>query len=129
MFLRISTDDDDVVTTSSRVIEIVQIPTSATVSDIANIIRIDNSNGNKNCWLNCVIQVLAHMLNLVPYQPDQSQNPMINAFLNYLKNITTMKKGSTLCVDDETLYIREEQRFLSLKAIFSKIIGDHQFNS
>ena len=84
VFLRISTDDDDVVTTSSRVIdaiedihtiedntsslEIVQIPTSATVSDIANIIRFDNSTGNNNCWLNCVIRVLAHMLNLVPNQ-------------------------------------------------------------
>ena len=74
VFLRISTDDDDVVTTSSRVIdaiedihtiedntsslEIVQIPTSATVSDIANIIHFDNSSGKNNCWLNCVIRVI-----------------------------------------------------------------------
>ena len=122
-FLRISTEVDDVVTISSKVIdaiedihtiedntsslEIVQIQTSATVSDIANIIRFDNSTGNNNCWLNCVIRVLAHMLNLVLYQPDQSQNPMINAFLKYLKNNTTMKKGGTLCVDGKSLYIRE----------------------
>ena len=94
VFLRISIDKVDVVTTSSMVIdadthtiedntsskEIVQIPTSATVSDIANIICFDNSTRNNNCWLNCVIRVLAHMLNLVPYQPDQSQNPIIDVF-------------------------------------------------
>ena len=114
LFLRISTDDDDVVTTSSRVIDaiedmhtigdntrskeivqipsrvidadthtiedntsskkIVQIPTSATVSDIENNIRFDNCTGNNNCWLNCVIQFLPHMLNLVPEQHMYEKN-------------------------------------------------------
>ena len=54
---------------------------------------------------------------------------MINAFLEYLKIITTIKKGRTLCIDDKTVHIREQQCFLSVKEIFSKIIGHHQFNS
>ena len=40
-----------------------------------------------------------------------------------------MKEGGTLCVDDETLHIRDDQHFLSLKEIFSKIIDDPKFNS
>ena len=56
--------------------------------NIENMTRFDNSSGNNNCWLNCVIRVIATMLSSLPedYNLDySSQNPFINSFLIYLK--------------------------------------------
>ena len=65
------------------------------VFDITNITRFNNNMGNNNCWLNCVIRVLAHMLNLCPEVEQSSSDPMIHSFLQYLKDIMMMK-GDTL---------------------------------
>ena len=70
----------------------------ANISNIANIIRFDNSRGHNNCWLNCVVRVLAHMLELVPEENvfQQTENPMVDSFLQYLKKIIMMKNGGEL---------------------------------
>ena len=64
------------------------------------------------------------MLNLVPGQHEYfyTENPMKDGFFKYLKNITTMTKGGTLCVDDKTVHIMGEQDLLSVKDVFSRLI-------
>ena len=101
------------------------------VLQIENIIRFDNSAGNNNCWLNCVVRVLAHMLHAVPnlHMYQKSTNVMIDGFLQYLKNIITMKKGGLLCVDDMTVHVPGLHHLLSVKSLFSTLIHDSDFAS
>ena len=101
------------------------------VLQIENIIRFDNSAGNNNCWLNCVVRVLAHMLHAVPnlHMYQKSTNVMVDGFLQYLKNIITMKKGGLLCVDDMTVHVPGLHHLLSVKSLFSTLIHDSDFAS
>ena len=103
--------------------------------DIQDVIRFDNSRGHNNCWLNCVIRVLAHMLQLLPNQQSQnwtSITAMSQAFMDYLSDIAiNMNAGGKLCVDTINVpyFIGEQPNFISAKQLFSLIIINRNFNT
>merc|ERR1712041_30261 len=86
-------------------------PTSYNISDVQKIVCFENRSGENNCWKNCVLQALAVMVELLPNYRYQPENPMINAFINYVKDITYLNNGTTLDVNilhiiDESIYHR-----------------------
>ena len=100
-------------------------------SDVASITRFDNSAGNNNCWLNCVVRVLADMIDLLQeeLQEYESPNPYVNSFVLYLKENIIKKKGGQLCFDDCEVFVAGQIQFESIKCIASKLIGDPIFNT
>ena len=99
--------------------------------ELKRIVRFDNSKGNNNCWLNCVMRALSYMLSLVPGENafQTSSNPLVKSFLLYIKNIINMKNGGKLHVHERTVFVEEENRLRSLKNIFSVLIRDPGFDS
>ena len=78
----------------------VPIPKRYNVSNIDKIVRFENHIGQNNCWINCVLRALAIMVELVPNYTYQSGNPMINAFMKYVKNITYINNSTMLDVNE-----------------------------
>lgn len=98
---------------------------------IAQVVRFDNSKGNNNCWLNCVMRVLGCMLRLVPNERiyQKSSNPMIDSLLLFINNMIEMKNGGTLFVDNVDVHVEGEINLMSIKFLFSKVINDPDFDS
>ena len=71
------------------------------------------------------------MLTSVPNEQinQQSSYPMMSGFLIYLQNLININCSVILSVDDESVHIPGQQDLLSLKHVFSILIGDPAFRS
>ena len=107
----------------------IPMPTSYNISDVQKIVRFENRSGENNCWINCVLRALAVMVELLPNYRYQSENPMINAFINYVKDITYLNNGTTLDVNNRGIHLEQNSQPLSVKHLFSTLIRNNEFNS
>ena len=93
------------------------------------LFRFDNNRYENNCWLNCDLQVLLHMLQYVPNDDYQYGNARIEAFMTYLKDTTNRSNSEILCVTDANISIPGEIRRVSVKDLFTKLIRREEWNS
>ena len=107
----------------------IPMPTSYNISDVQKIVHFENCSGENNCWINCVLRALAVMVELLPNYRYQPENPMINAFINYVKDITYLNNGTTLDVNNRGIHLEQNSQPLSVKHLFSTLIRNNEFNS
>merc|ERR1712215_125884 len=98
-------------------------------NDVEKFVRFDNSSGENNCWINCVLRALSVMVEWIPNFSYQSQDAMINALINYLKDMTIINNGRTLDVNSMDIHLEPNSDPLSVKQLFSTMISDSDFNT
>ena len=54
---------------------------------------------------------------------------MINAFINYVKDMTYINNGTTLDVNSRDIHLEQNSQPLSVKELFSTMIRNNEFNS
>merc|ERR1712030_34620 len=74
----------------------IPMETAYNMSDVEKFVGFENGSGENNCWINCVLRALSVMVEWIPNYSYQSQDAMINALINYLKDMTIMNNGRTL---------------------------------
>ena len=94
-----------------------------------DIYKFDNSNGENNCWLNGVLQVLMHLVKSVHNVDYQYRDVQIQAFMNYLKDPRMKLNCGKLCVTDENINIPGELDRVSMKNLFTTLINKEEWNS
>merc|ERR1711873_263929 len=87
------------------------------------------SSGENNCWINCVLRALSVMVEWIPNYSYQSQVAMINALINYVKDMTYINNGRTLEVNSRDIHLEPNSQPLSVKELFSTMIRNNDFNS
>ena len=91
------------------------------------IYKFDNINGENNCWLNSVLQVLIHLIH--QNEDYQYRDVQIQAFMNYLKHPRMKMNSGKLCVTDENIHIPGESQRVSMKNLFTTLIERKEWNS
>merc|ERR1711873_385225 len=81
--------------------------TANNMSHVEKFVRFDNSTGQNNCWINCVLKAL----------------------MKYVKDMTYINNGRTLYVNSRGIYLQQNSEPLSVKQLFSKMIRNDDFNS
>ena len=94
-----------------------------------DIYQFDNSNGENNCWLNSVLQVLIHLVKSVQNEDYQYPDVETQAFMNYLKNPRLKMNSGKLCVTDKNIAIAGKSQLVSMKDLFTTLIQKKQWNS
>ena len=112
--------NDNIVTHNNE--KNVPIPKSYNVSDIDKIVCFENHIGENNCLINCILRALAILVELVPNYTYQSENPMINAFMKYVKDIKYINNGTILYANEGSIQIGQNSQPLSVKHLFLIII-------
>merc|ERR1711989_236574 len=107
----------------------IAMATANNMSDVEQFVRFDNSSGENNCWINCVLRALSVMVEWIPNYSYQSQVPMINALMNYVKDMTYINNGTTLDVNSRDIHLEQNSQPLSVKQLFSTMIRNNDFNS
>ena len=99
------------------------------LTEDGDIYKFDNSNGENNCWLNSVLQVLIHCVKLVQNEDYQYPDVETNAFINYLKNPSLYINSGKLCVTDKNIPIVGRLQLVSMKDLFTTIIHRNEWNN
>merc|ERR1711867_270848 len=107
----------------------IPMATANNMSDVEKFVRFDNSSGENNCWINCVLRALSVLVEWIPNYSYQSEIPMINALINYVKDMTYINNGTTLDVNSRDIHLEQNSQPLSVKQLFSKMIRNNEFNS
>merc|ERR1712080_1484 len=121
-------NNDENIGTSNNLRNI-PMETAYNMSDVEKFVRFENSSGENNCWINCVLRALSVMVQWIPNYSNQSQVPMINAFINYVKDMTSINNGTTLDVNSMGIHVEQNSQPLSVKELFSTITRQNEFNS
>merc|ERR1711867_206624 len=103
--------------------------TAYNMSDVEKFVGFENDSGENNCWINCVLRALSVMVEWIPNYSYQSQDAMINALINYLKDMTIMNNGKTLDVNSRDIHLEQNSQPLSVKQLFSTMITNDDFNT
>ena len=103
--------------------------TAYNMSNVEKFVGFENGGGENNCWINCVLRALSVMVEWIPNYSYQSQDAMINALINYLKDMTYINNGRTLNVNSRDIHLEQNSQPLSVKELFSTIIRNDDFNS
>merc|ERR1711962_1243780 len=69
------------------------------------------------------------MVEWIPNFSYRSQHPMINALINYLKDMTIINNDRTLDVNSMDIHLEPNSAPLSVKQLFSTMINDSEFNT
>ena len=80
-------------------------PVDRVLTEDREIYKFDNSNGENNCWLNSLLQVLIHCVKSVQNEDYQYRDVKTNAFINYLKKPSLYINSGKLCVTDKNIPI------------------------
>merc|ERR1712115_185476 len=107
----------------------IPMETAYNMSDVEKFVRFENGSGENNCWINCVLRVLSVMVEWIPNYSYQSQVAMINALINYVKDMTYINNGRTLDVHSRDIHLEQNSQPLSVKELFSTMIRNNEFNS
>merc|ERR1711867_281631 len=107
----------------------IPMATANNMSDVEKFVRFDNSSGQNNCWINCVLRALSVMVEWFPNYSYQSEDPMLKALMKYVKDMTYINNGRTLYVNSRGIYLQQNSEPLSVKQLFSKMIRNDDFNS
>ena len=99
------------------------------LTEDGDIYKFDNSNGENNCWLNSVLQVLIHCVKSVQNEDYQYPDVETNAFINYLKNPSLYINSGKLCVTDKNIPIVGRLQLVSMKDLFTTIIHRNEWNN
>ena len=99
------------------------------ITENEHIYQFDNSQGQNNCWLNSVLQVLLHLVKSVPNEDYQYRDVKIQAFMNYLKDPTMKKNIRKLCVNNHNINIPGQSDEVSVKKLFTMLIKKETWNS
>merc|ERR1712180_547023 len=121
------TNDDNIGTYNN--VRNIPMATAYNMSDVEKFVRFDNSSGQNNCWINCVLRALSVMVEWIPNYSYQSEVPMIKALMNYEKDMTYINNGRTLDVNSRGIYLEQNSEPLSVKQLFSTMINNDEFNS
>merc|ERR1711962_519912 len=121
------TNDDNIGTYNN--VRNIPMATAYNMSDVEKFVRFDNSSGQNNCWINCVLRALSVMVEWIPNYSYQSEVPMIKALMNYVKDMTYINNGRTLDVNSRGIYLEQNSQPLSVKQLFSTMIQNDEFNS
>ena len=121
------TNDDNIGTYNN--VRNIPMETAYNMSDVEKFVRFENRSGENNCWINCVLRALSVLVEWIPNYSYQSEIPMINGFINYVKDITYINNGTTLDVNSRGIHLEQNSEPLSVKHLFSKIIRNNEFNS
>ena len=122
-----TTNDDNIGTYNN--VRFIPMETAYNMSDVEKFVRFENRSGENNCWINCVLRALSVLVEWIPNYSYQSEIPMINGFINYVKDITYINNGTTLDVNSRGIHLEQNSEPLSVKHLFSKIIRNNEFNS
>merc|ERR1712121_263419 len=98
-------------------------------SDVEKFVGFENGSGENNCWINCVLRALSALVEWIPNYSYKSQDAMINALINYLKDMTIINNGRTLDVNSRDIHLEQNSQPLSVKELFSTMIRNDDFNS
>merc|ERR1712240_272118 len=109
------TNDDNIGTYNN--VRNIPMETAYNMSDVEKFVRFENRSGENNCWINCVLRALSVMVEWIPNYSYQSQVPMINALMNYVKDMTYMNNGTTLDVNSRDIHLEQNSQPLSVKKI------------
>merc|ERR1712089_100001 len=107
----------------------IPMETPYNMSDVEKFVRFENDSGENNCWINCVLRALSLMVEWIPNFSYQSQHAMINALINYLKDMTYINNGRTLDVNSRDIHLEQNSDPLSVKQLFSTMITNPDFNT
>ena len=107
----------------------IPLETPYNMSDVEKFVRFKNDSGENNCWINCLLRALSLMVEWIPNFSYRSQHPMINALINYLKDMTIMNNGRTLDVNSMDIHLEQNSQPLSVKQLFSTMITNDDFNT
>merc|ERR1712240_260165 len=107
----------------------IPMETAYNMSDVEKFVGFENGSGENNCWINCVLRALSVMVEWIPNYSYQSQDAMINALINYLKDMTYINNGRTLDVNSRDIHLEQNSQPLSVKELFSTMIRNNDFNS
>merc|ERR1712115_415305 len=107
----------------------IPMATANNMSDVEKFVHFDNSTGQNNCWINCVLRALSVMVEWFPNYSYQSEDPMLKALMKYVKDMTYINNGRTLYVNSRGIYLQQNSELLSVKQLFSKMIRNDDFNS
>merc|ERR1712240_742271 len=97
--------------------------TAYNMSDVEKFVRFENGS------INCVLRALSVMVEWIPNYSYQSQVVMINALINYVKDMTYINNGRTLDVNSRDIHLEQNSQPLSVKELFSTMIRNIDFNS
>jgi len=107
----------------------IPMETPYNMSDVEKFVGFENGSGENNCWINCVLRALSVMVEWIPNFSYQSQDAMINALINYLKDMTIINNGRTLDVNSRDIHLEQNSDPLSVKQLFSTMITNPDFNT
>ena len=107
----------------------ISMETAYNMSDVEKFVGFENCSGENNCWINCVLRALSVMVEWIPNYSYQSQDAMINALINYLKDMTIINNGRTLDVNSRDIHLEQNSQPLSMKQLFSTMIRNDDFNT
>merc|ERR1712177_192697 len=107
----------------------IPMATANNMSDVEKFVRFDNSTGQNNCWINCVLRALSVMVEWFPNYSYQSEDPMLKALMKYVKDMTYINNGRTLDVNSRDIHLEQNSQPLSVKELFSTMIRNNEFNS
>ena len=107
----------------------IPMATANNMSDVEKFVRFDNSTGQNNCWINCVLRALSVMVEWFPNYSYQSEDPMLKALMKYVKDMTYINNGRTLDVNSRDIHLEQNSQPLSVKKLFSTMIRNNEFNS
>merc|ERR1712240_886178 len=79
--------------------------------------------------INCVLRALSVMVEWMPNYSYQSEDAMINALINYLKDMTIINNRRTLDVNSRDIHLEQNSQPLSVKQLFSAMITNDDFNT
>merc|ERR1712126_522130 len=66
----------------------IPMATANNMSDVEKFVRFDNSTGQNNCWINCVLRALSVMVEWFPNYSYQSEDPMLKALMKLARSPT-----------------------------------------
>merc|ERR1712239_27747 len=107
----------------------IPMATANNMSDVEKFVRFDNSSGQNNCWINCVLRALSVMVEWFPNYSYQSEDPMLKSLMKYVKDMTYINNGRTLDVNSRDIHLEQNSLPLSVKELFSTMIRNNDFNS
>merc|ERR1712126_108260 len=122
-----TTNDDNIGTYNN--VRFIPMETAYNMSDVEKFVRFENRSGENNCWINCVLRALSVMVEWIPNYSYQSQDAMINALINYVKDMTYINNGRTFDVNSRDIHLEQNSLPLSVKELFSTMIRNNDFNS
>ena len=122
--------------TSKNILSKVDVPSNSKNMSGHIMTGFENKSGSNDCWLNCVMRLLAHILkddensdvhSQTHSQTEQELN-MKSAFVKYIKETIVPNRHKSLWFQDETIEVVGEHNKCSIKQLFSNITQNIDFN-